>query len=193
MSIPLNPQEKIVKIVYKSSWVYFLPILASLLLILGACFFMVPLFGLQWWGKIIFWFLIVLGLIFGLRILFALLGNKMILTNQRVILIQQRGFFSRTVLKINYEKIKNISLSIQGFLPTILRLGTMEFSLAESQEILKFSNLSQAQQIQELILQLQSTPFKINLEQMDNYELVEMARKIRDRLGRDVLRKIVEE
>lgn len=194
----LQPNEKIIKIVYRPLFVYSLNILASLILILGACFFMVPLFrlilwGQTWIGKAIFWFLIALGLIFGLRTLSEIIGNKIIITNQRVILIMRQGFLNQIIFKLNFEKIRTVSLSVKGLFATILGLGTLEFTLAESQEILKFSNISRADQIQELILHLQSSSKKNNIEQMNNYELVEIARKIRDKLGRDVFRRISEE
>lgn len=117
----------------------------------------------------------------------------MLITNQRVILVLQQGFFNCKIFKLNYEKIRDVALSIKGLFPTILRLGTLEFSLADSQDVLKFSHLAVAHQIQELILKERSLPRKTDLEQMDNYELAEMARKIRDRLGRDVFRRIGEE
>lgn len=194
----LQPNEQIIKIIYKSIVVYFFNILATLILILGACFFMIPLFRLilwnqTWVGKTIFWFLIVLGLIFGLRTLLEIVGNKIVITNQRVILMIRHGFLSQTTFKLNFEKIRNVSLSVKGLFPTILGLGTLEFALVESSEILKFSNISKANQIQELILQLQTSFKKTEVEQMDNYQLLEIARKIRDKLGRDVFRRIVEE
>ncbi len=120
----LQPDEKIVQIIYKPLIVYFFSILASLILIVGACFFMVPLYRLilwnqTWIGKTIFWFLIGLGIIFSLRTLLDIYGNKMIITNQRVILIIRQGFFSQTILKIDYDRIKNINLLIKGFFPMI--------------------------------------------------------------------------
>lgn len=194
----LQSNEQIIKIIYRPLIVYFFSILATLILILGACFFMVPLFrlilwGQTWIGKAIFWFLIALGLIFGLRTLSEAVGNKMIITNQRVILTMRRGFLSQIIFKLNFEKIRTVSLSVKGLFTTILGLGTLEFALAESQEVLKFSNISKASQIQELILQLQSSFKKENIEQMDNYELIKIARKIRDKLGRDVFKRIAEE
>jgi uncharacterized membrane protein YdbT with pleckstrin-like domain len=193
MSIPLNANENILKIVRKPFVVYFLPILASLILVLGACFFLVPLFNLGWWGKIIFWFLIILGALFALRVAFNALGNKIIITNQGVILIFQRGFFSRKIFKIGYDQIRDVALSIKGFFPTVLRLGTLEFNLTNSQEVLRFSHLAAAHQIQELILKQRALPRKTDLDQLDNYELAAMAREIRERLGRDVFKKIAEE
>ncbi|MGC9049098.1 MAG: PH domain-containing protein [Patescibacteria group bacterium] len=195
----LQSNEQIIKIIYKPAIVYFLGILATLILILGACFFMVPLFRLVLWnqtwiGKTIFWFLIALGLLFGLRTLLNIYNNKLIITNQRVIIILRHGFFSQKVLKIDYKKIRNIGLSIQGLFPTIFGLGTLEFALIESPEIIKFSNITKANQIQELIIQLQaSSQSPKNLDQLSNYELIEMARRIRDKLGRDVFRRLAEE
>jgi hypothetical protein len=164
---------------------------------------MVPLYRLilwnqTWIGKAIFWFLIGLGLLFGLRTLLDVYGNKLIITNQRVIITSRRGFFSQTISKIDYNKIRSINLLIHGLFPTILNLGTLEFVLFEPQETLKFSNISKANQVQEFIIQLQSSiKNQENLDQLlnelDNYKLIEVMRKIRDRLGRDVLKRIIEE
>lgn len=198
----LQPNEQIIKVIHRPILVYSFGIAISLILILTPCVLMlwffnlkVTIFGFQifWLGKLFFWFCIVVGLFFGLRTLLNASGNKMIVTNQRIILSVRKGFFSQAIFKINFEKIRNINLVVEGLLPTIFRLGTLEFALVESQDILKFSNLSNAGQTQELIIQLQSSFENSGFDQADNYELIEMARKIRDKLGKDVFRRIAEE
>jgi hypothetical protein len=191
--------EKIIKVFYKPIIVYFFHILASGIIILGACFFVVPLYRLvlfhqTWVGKAIFWFLIFLGSIFLIRTLVLFYDNRLILTDQRLIIVSRTSFFSKKIFKIDYNKIKNVYLSFEGFFPTIFKLGTIEICLEDSLEKIKFSNIKKANEIQELIIQFQQKiKDYLNLDQFNEYELIKIARKIKEKIGRDIFKQIAEE
>ncbi|MDD2646598.1 MAG: PH domain-containing protein [Patescibacteria group bacterium] len=185
--------EKIIKVVYRSWLAYFLAIFFALLLVVAACFFIVPLFNFGWWGKAIFWLVIVLGVFLGLRTIIVAFTSRLIITNQRLIFYWRQGLFNQSIVKIDFEQIKNISLVVKGFLTTIFKFGVLTISLNNQPEIINFSPISQPYQIQELLLQLQSKKRKANVEEMDDYELIDLARQIRHRLGRDVLRRVADE
>jgi|GEM_PF-2314289 len=189
----LQPHEKIIKTVYRSTVVYFWGIFFALILILAACIFIVPLFRLGPWGQIIFIVGLMLGIFIGLRTMIVGLGNRLIITNQRLIFCVRPGLFKQSFLKIDYKQIKDVGLVVRGLVGTIFRLGILVFILKEIDKPVIFSGVRGAGQLQELILQLKSSQHGIDWQDMNDYQLIELARKIRDRLGRDVFRRIVDE
>jgi len=189
----LQPHEKIIKTVYRATIVYFWGFFFGLILILAACVFIVPLIRFGWWGQIIFGLAVLTGILVGLRTLVKAFGNRLVITNQRLIIGRRQGLFKEYVLKISYERLKSVDIAVKGLVATIFRLGSLVLNLVDSGSPLVFSSVRQASQIQELIIQLKSSEQGINWQEMDDYQLIDLARKIRDRLGRDVLRRIVDE
>ncbi|MCX6741066.1 MAG: PH domain-containing protein, partial [Candidatus Parcubacteria bacterium] len=135
----------------------------------------------------------VLGIFIGVRTMIVGLGNRLIVTNQRLIFCIRSGLFKQSFLKVNYEQIKDVGLVVRGFVATVFRLGILVFILKEIDKPVIFSGIREAGQLQELILQLKSSQRGTNWQDMDDYQLIELARKIRERLGRDVFRGISEE
>ena len=61
----------------------------------------------------------------------------LIVTNKRVIDIEQKGFFHREVSTLRLDNIQDISVNISGFLATLLDLGTIKIqSAGESPEFI---------------------------------------------------------
>ena len=189
----LQPHEKTIKTVYRSTITYFWGIFLALILILAACVFIVPLFRLGLWGQIIFIIGLALGIFIGIRTMIVGLGNRLIVTNQLLIFFVRPGLFKQSFLKVNYEQIKDVGLVVRGLVATVFRLGVLVFILKEVDKPVIFSGIREAGQLQELILQLKSSQRGTNWQDMDDYQLIELARKIRNRLGYDVFRRIVDE
>jgi len=59
----------------------------------------------------------------------------LIITNKRIIDIEQIGLFSRDEAEIRFEKIEDIRIEIVGFLPSLLKFGNIHIqSAAEKRE-----------------------------------------------------------
>lgn len=56
--------------------------------------------------------------------------DMLILTNKKVIDIEQKGLFSRTVSTFRLERIQDISVDVHGILPTILGFGRIHIQTA---------------------------------------------------------------
>lgn len=48
-----------------------------------------------------------------------------IVTNQRIRLISQRGFYNRSVIDLDLNKIQNMTVDVPGFSATIFKFGTI--------------------------------------------------------------------
>lgn len=192
----MTVESEIIRTFRQSFLVYFFQFLASLIILLGAFFFMIPLFRFGWWGMAIFWFLIGLSILYGLVNLIKWLNGKLVITQNQLILFLQKGVFTQQIVKIGYEKISNINIFFKGFFSTIFRLGTIEISLSDGNNSFSFSGLRGAGKIQEIILKLQANQKlgddKFNRD-LTQYQMMELARSLRKKLGRDVFRQIAEE
>ncbi len=62
--------------------------------------------------------------------------DKWVVTNKRVIDVEQRGFFARETSSARYHKIQDITVTISGFLPTLFNFGTIQIQTAA--EVLEF-------------------------------------------------------
>lgn len=56
--------------------------------------------------------------------------DKWIVTNKRVIDIDQRGFFKREVSTFRMEKIQDVTVEIKGMIPTLLNFGNIHIQTA---------------------------------------------------------------
>ena len=56
--------------------------------------------------------------------------DKWVLTNNRVIDVEQRGFFSREISSVRYQKIQDVTSTVSGLIPTVLNFGTLTIQTA---------------------------------------------------------------
>ena len=74
------------------------------------------------------WFAPLGGLIGGIYLFYEWVGwyySVFIVTDQRLIQINQKGFFNRAVVDIGLDKIQNINFQVSGVQETLLRFGTI--------------------------------------------------------------------
>jgi len=76
-----------------------------------------------------------------------------VLTNQRVISIEQRRLFDRQVLSCNLDKVQSVTTTAAGTLPTFFHYGNVEIKTADETSRLAFEQIPDPQPIQDKILQ----------------------------------------
>ena len=74
-----------------------------------------------------------------------------ILTDQRVIAVEQKSLFSRVVSECSLSKIQDTSIEIHGFIPTILHYGNLTVRTASEHEDFIFKNVARPNFISEEI------------------------------------------
>ncbi|MEK7580301.1 MAG: PH domain-containing protein [Patescibacteria group bacterium] len=197
-----SENSQIIRVVHRKFLVYSPSVLASIILVLGAFFFMLPLFGWSpfgwdWAGEIVFGFLIGLGVLYGLMTFLVWWDNRLIISNDGLIIYRRKGFFDQHIFKFDYQKIRNIDLSIKGFFQTIFRFGSLTINFNDTSASIFFSHVSRPLEIQALILKIQVKAQKekedLVIDDLSEIELIELARKIRDKLGRDIFNDIANE
>lgn len=74
-----------------------------------------------------------------------------IITNRRVIAIDQRGFFDRSVASFRLERLQDITVDIVGFIPTILDFGTITADTASHTDAFVIRGVPHPREVKSLI------------------------------------------
>ncbi|KKR17653.1 MAG: hypothetical protein UT48_C0048G0004 [Parcubacteria group bacterium GW2011_GWE2_39_37] len=77
-----------------------------------------------------------------------------IITNERIINIEQEGFFSRTVSEERLFRIQDVTSEVKGVFPTIFSFGNIYIQTAGEKERFVFEQVPEADSVRELIIKL---------------------------------------
>lgn len=75
-----------------------------------------------------------------------------IVTNKRLIAIDQRGFFSRTMASFRLDRMQDIFVSVDGILATFLDYGTLEIQTAGEEEKFRVTGIPSPADIKSVII-----------------------------------------
>lgn len=144
-------------------------------------------------GVALFFLILLVALLWGVRSYVVWSLNAFILTNQRIIDVDQNGFFQRTVSEASFEKIQDVSFQISGLWQTMLKFGTVIVQTAGSSNNLELTGVHHPEQLQELITKLQASVEKERAhgDSLTASELLALVRKIKSGIGTEKLREIV--
>lgn len=95
-----------------------------------------------------------------------------IVTDKRIVNIEQKGLFSRSVSELELEKIQDITTDVRGVIPTFLNFGDLQIQTAAEQERFLFRNVSDPYNIKNMIMNLQN-----KLESKEEEQFGEMLRE----------------
>lgn len=87
-----------------------------------------------------------------------------IITNERIVNIEQKGLFTRHVSELRYNKIEDITTEVTGFIPTVLNFGDVQIQTAAEQAEFRFRTISDPYHIKSVIMDLQKKTEKNSVE-----------------------------
>ncbi len=128
--VNLRENEEIIVVLHHHPITYAKQIVITVALVLLVFFLMFLLLSWGIFGVTVFLALLFTGVFYGSREFFIWYFNVFIITNQRLIDIDQTGFFSKTVSEAPHEKILDICYAVKGFSQTVLQLGTIKINAA---------------------------------------------------------------
>ena len=158
------PQEKVIKIVRRDVFILIRKVVLFLgLVILPLTFYyliIAPQESLM--GSQVAYPLIVLGgsayyLFVWLFFFFSFIDYYLdvwIITNERIIDIQQRGFFSRVISEHKLFRIQDVTSEVHGFFPTMLRFGDVHVQTAGAKQRFHFDEIPHPTKIRDIIIKL---------------------------------------
>ncbi len=149
--IEMKQGERVLRVA-RNFWFTYVPQwLIAFFFILLAFFLMYPLFQRGIWGIVLFSALNAVGVWLALRTLVRHYWNAFIITNLRVVDIDQRGFFSRLVSEASFDRIQDISYSVRGVLGTVFNYGTVCLRTAGASATLDLMNVRDPKTLHHLI------------------------------------------
>lgn len=189
----LNEGESVVKIFRQSKFVLSFNLLIPILFILAPFFLLFLLFSYGKWGVYVFAFTLTLGLLLLIRQFVVWKFKTLIVTTDRIIDIDQKGLFKRTVSNILLSKIDDVFYKINGPIQVLAKIGNLYITMAENKGGLELKNISRPQRAQQLILQLKSDTLKekFNTTKLSAEELVELVKRIKTGIGEKKFNQII--
>lgn len=174
----LKGDERVIRLIRKYFFVFTGPLLFSVIFIIASFFFLYPLFHWGVAGMAVFILLIGIGVLLALRVFVEYSFNVFIVTDQRIIDIDQRGFFERTVSEMTYDKIQDVSFKIKGLAQTLLNYGSIIIQTAGQQANIELQGVKNPEKIQQIIIEIQKELCKG--EKLSNSQLNEIMKQIKD-------------
>lgn len=147
----LRTDEQIEFILRRFPLAYWKSLLAILLLILLPAFFF---FQLLEFGKIGGWTIFAAWLLAAawfVRSFFLWSMDSMVLTNQRLIDLDQRGVFFREISECSLESIQDVRVQQKGITAHVFDYGTIKVQTASRDEHFELTHVKQPIQMQELL------------------------------------------
>lgn len=163
--LPNKLKDEKIEIFIKRHWfVFLIKILFYLILFIAPLLFYFligdDLYG-QYNHNIIYPLIILIANIYYLSIWLFFSANianlfldYWIITNKRIISINQNGFFSRTVNELQLSRAQDITSEVRGFFGTILHYGNIYVQSAGTQQLSVFKQVPRATKIAQDILRL---------------------------------------
>lgn len=150
----LKDNEEPIRLVRRHPLAFFKPGFWAIILTLLPFFLMFLLFSWGQTGLIIFFILLTIGLFGLIRVIILWLKNALLITNQRVILIKQKGFFDKLATETDYQRIEEIAYRIKGFKQTVFRFGSLKIKMINNPDPMLVPGVYRPQQLQQLLLNL---------------------------------------
>jgi hypothetical protein len=181
----LKEGEELIEIVRRFYISYLWQAIIALVLVLLPFFLMFPLFRWGLPGVILFFGLLISGIIYGIRQTLIYFLNALVITDQRIIDFDQGGLFNRVVSEATYDKIQDVSFSIKGVWQTLYHYGDLRIQTAGNHITLEICDISNPQRVQDRIVDLQNQADEPVKSDLTAVELLEMVKKIKSGISQD--------
>lgn len=77
-----------------------------------------------------------------------------IVTNDRIVDINQKGLFSRTISEMDLYRIQDVTVIVHGFFPSLFKYGNVQVKTASQNVGIIFKNVPRPNEIREALIQL---------------------------------------
>lgn len=95
-----------------------------------------------------------------------------VVTDRRIVNIEQKGLFSRVVSELELENIQDITTDVKGIIPTFLNYGNLYVQTAAEKERFIFRHIPDPYEVKDVIMHLQEKS-----EQREENEFGEMLKE----------------
>ena len=146
-----RPDEEVIFVQKRHPWVLSKAGIIGILIILGLIISFI-LFGFSKVTSLMIVITVIFFVFYGLYLWFLYNNYIYILTNQRVIIIEQNSIFSRRIIESELDKIQNISVEVKGPVKTFLNFGDLKIMTAGIDPIMVILNVENPYKVQQEIV-----------------------------------------
>lgn len=149
-----RPNEEVVAVIKQHVWLLF-PILLVWVGLIALLLVVLHFFLASGVSSVSVVVVLIVGGLYSLYKWFIWNNGLYIVTNQRVIKVDQRGLFNRLISEAEIERIQEISTDINGPIKTVLNFGTVKIQTASTTGQVDLRNVPHPYDIQQQIVALQ--------------------------------------
>jgi len=84
----------------------------------------------------------------------------LIITNERIVHIEQKGMFNRAVAEMNLSRLQDVSIEQRGIIETMLHFGTIRAQTAGEVNVFMFDQVDRPEEVKEIIARAQRMALK---------------------------------
>lgn len=89
-----------------------------------------------------------------------------IITNERIVNIEQKGLFARHVSELNLSRVQDVTATVEGIIPTVLNYGDVHIQTAGEENRFIFRQVPDPYRIKDTIMRLSKSAADDTLRQM---------------------------
>lgn len=93
-----------------------------------------------------------------------------IVTNERIVDIEQNGFFKRKIAELSLDQVEDVAAKVNGVLPTLFHFGDVEIQTAGTRPNFLFDNIAHPYRISKIILDLHDAVNK--RQKIDRHKII---------------------
>ena len=146
-----RPDEEVVFVQKRHPWVFSKAGLVGMglivLLVLSFLFF-----GFSLITSLLIVLMVIFVLSYGSYLWFCYNNYLYILTDQRLIIIEQQGLFSRKITESELDKFQNVTVEVKGPIKTFLNFGNIKITTAGIDPVMILENVESPYEVQQQII-----------------------------------------
>lgn len=138
--------------VQRKHWASFMKQIVVAILILIIPFFFIIFFFSRWWLMLIFFVWVSIGFAYVLYQWFVWHYDSMVITTRRIINVDQKTLFSRSVSEVPLSKIQDITYEIRGMRASLFNYGKIE--IASAGNSVSIDHIPDPEEVRDVIFEL---------------------------------------
>ncbi len=158
--IRLREEEKIVMIVRRWLPTYLMWYVLIFVLLVGPFFFFFPLMRAGTFGKILFGISVIFGVVLWARIWYTWRRDCLVITNVRIIDINQLGFAKRTISEASYERVADVSHLVHGVFHSLFNFGSVKITCGDGSVVLAIDRVKNPKEVHHVISEMMERFFE---------------------------------
>lgn len=176
--LPLRPRETIVAIVRRSLLAYAWSFALGSFLILLTAFSSALLIA---WGRIggaLVVLLLILGVLLCVRSWWMWYWTAFVVTNIRVIDIDQRYFFHRRIAEARLDRVEEVTVEMHGVVAAIAHLGAIRLQTAGAMSALEIRSVRRPERVADLLGRLHEEAAHANIVERRDRMMVPLSQRV---------------